>query len=217
MVCIGPGPGPKNVLAEDTNGYQVVVPYAIWKHKMKNDAGERLSDMRAASGLGPVAISPDGWVYPLRKEPMSTTDKVYLFKTGQVQAFVKDGVKQPAVKVGSHNGDTVYNITIQTDKQNYIDVAFWGADFGDAPSRIVEGCFVAVKGSYVANQPTPGGKVFHKINAFQATVQMPLAKLERQPVNQQAATVTPAVPAEQNVAAPAAAAPAAAPADTYDF
>lgn len=145
---------------------------------------------------------------------MSTPDKVYLFKTGQVQAFVKDGVKQPAVKVGTHNGDTVYNITIQTEKQNYIDVAFWGADFGDAPSRIVEGCFVAVKGSYVANQPTPGGKVFHKINAFQATVQMPLAKLDRQPVNQQAPVAAPAAAAE--VTAPADAT-AAAPAESYDF
>lgn len=34
MVCIGPGPGPKNVLA-DVGGKLVVYPYAIWKHKIK--------------------------------------------------------------------------------------------------------------------------------------------------------------------------------------
>lgn len=37
MVCIGPGPGPKNVLAQGLNGFLVVVPYAVWKHKLKNE------------------------------------------------------------------------------------------------------------------------------------------------------------------------------------
>lgn len=35
MLCIGPGPGPKNVLAERVeDGARLVVPYAVWKHRM---------------------------------------------------------------------------------------------------------------------------------------------------------------------------------------
>lgn len=34
MVCIGTGPGPKNVLAEDREGNRAVVPYMTWKHKL---------------------------------------------------------------------------------------------------------------------------------------------------------------------------------------
>lgn len=36
MICIGPGPGPKNVLAQTPEGL-VVVPYAIWKHKLSKE------------------------------------------------------------------------------------------------------------------------------------------------------------------------------------
>lgn len=35
MVCIGSGPGPKNVLCERvSDGRRLVVPYAVWKHKL---------------------------------------------------------------------------------------------------------------------------------------------------------------------------------------
>lgn len=34
MLCIGRGPGPKNVLALMPDGTKTVVPYAIWKHKL---------------------------------------------------------------------------------------------------------------------------------------------------------------------------------------
>lgn len=34
MVVIGPGPGPKNVLAERSDGFRLVVPYSVWKRKM---------------------------------------------------------------------------------------------------------------------------------------------------------------------------------------
>ena len=34
MLYIGPGPGPKNVLVQMPDGAKVVVPYAIWKHKL---------------------------------------------------------------------------------------------------------------------------------------------------------------------------------------
>lgn len=40
MVCIGPGPGPKNVLVEFEDGSKTVVPYAIWKHKLSKQQGE---------------------------------------------------------------------------------------------------------------------------------------------------------------------------------
>lgn len=44
MICIGLGPGPKNVLVEDEHGKHVVVPYAIWKHKLSKET--RLSEGR---------------------------------------------------------------------------------------------------------------------------------------------------------------------------
>lgn len=34
MLCIGAGPGPKNVLVLMPSGEKLVVPYAIWKHKL---------------------------------------------------------------------------------------------------------------------------------------------------------------------------------------
>jgi len=37
MVCIGTGPGPKNVFAESVDGMKVIVPYAIWKFKLKEE------------------------------------------------------------------------------------------------------------------------------------------------------------------------------------
>lgn len=37
MVCIGTGQGPKNVLAENREGQRIVVPYAIWKHKLSKE------------------------------------------------------------------------------------------------------------------------------------------------------------------------------------
>lgn len=34
MLCIGRGPGPKNVLALLPDGRKIVYPYAIWKHRV---------------------------------------------------------------------------------------------------------------------------------------------------------------------------------------
>lgn len=44
MVCIGAGPGPKNVLVEFSDGSRLCVPYAIWKHKLSKQQGGSLSD-----------------------------------------------------------------------------------------------------------------------------------------------------------------------------
>jgi len=52
MVCIGPGPGPKNVLAERWDGHQVCVPYAIWKHKLSKET--RVSDKTYVTAIGVV-------------------------------------------------------------------------------------------------------------------------------------------------------------------
>lgn len=49
MVCIGTGPGPKNVLVEFADGTQMCVPYAIYKHKIKEF---RLSDKEFATAVG---------------------------------------------------------------------------------------------------------------------------------------------------------------------
>lgn len=40
MVCIGPGPDPKNVLAVNRDGIHVVVPYAVWKHRLSKERYE---------------------------------------------------------------------------------------------------------------------------------------------------------------------------------
>lgn len=33
MICIGRGPGPKNVLVQQPDGKKVVVPYPVWKYR----------------------------------------------------------------------------------------------------------------------------------------------------------------------------------------
>lgn len=64
MVCIGPGPGPKNVLAEDDNGHRVVVPYRIWKFKLKPK--EAPVEKQYISTIGIVQqFKKDGVLQPL--------------------------------------------------------------------------------------------------------------------------------------------------------
>lgn len=50
MVCIGPGPGPKNVLVEEPDGRRVVVPYAIWKHAYKKET-DIADEFRTVTGI----------------------------------------------------------------------------------------------------------------------------------------------------------------------
>lgn len=56
MVCIGPGPGPKNVLAEYEDGRRVVVPYAIWKHQLSKE--NPIADKVYRSVIGAVQFPP---------------------------------------------------------------------------------------------------------------------------------------------------------------
>lgn len=44
FICIGSGPGPKNVMFETHEGVRVVTAYALWKHKYK---GEVVADAKA--------------------------------------------------------------------------------------------------------------------------------------------------------------------------
>lgn len=140
---------------------------------------------------------------------MSSEDKVYVVVAGIVQAFMKEGVKQPAVKQGNANGNVVYNVTIQTQKGGYVDIALWAADFGDAPAKITEGTVLWVKGA-LTRTPKNNGGFWNKVNAFTCTASLPMTKLPREIVNQQ-----PAAPVAAE-AAPAEAV-AAAPAADYDF
>ncbi len=139
---------------------------------------------------------------------MSDAKKQYVTATGIVQAFVKDGVKQPAVRVGNANGQTVHNITIQTSTQSYVDIALWG-EYEHMAAKIGEGFFVAVRGAYTQNESN--GKVYHKISAYQLTVVPCVQRVEREVVNQVAQAPA---PAEAVAAAPA---PAAAPASANPF
>lgn len=117
MVCIGAGPGPKNVLAERTDGYRTVVPYAIWKH--------RLSKERSMSG---------------------TSEGVYVVAGGIVQQFKKDGAFKPVLNTNDVNGQQVSNFTIKTlVTQKLVSVALW-PEFAALVPHITKGAFVAVEG-----------------------------------------------------------------------
>lgn len=50
LLVIGPGPGPKNVLALLNDGSKVVIPYAIWKHKLSKE--KQLAEFKEFKGAG---------------------------------------------------------------------------------------------------------------------------------------------------------------------
>lgn len=110
--------------------------------------------------------------------------KVYRYETGIVQAFTKDGVKQPAVKVGNHNGQNVYSFTIKSatvdsrGQQAYFDVSMWSGDFGDVGAKVTEGCFVAVDGQ-LKQKPKEGGGFWNTITASRIAIVPGVVKLER--------------------------------------
>ncbi len=119
---------------------------------------------------------------------MSDDTKVYLTAHGMVQAFVKNGVKQPAVRVGESNGQQVYNVTIKLDDQKdasgkpiYVELAFWSGDWGNAPAGIEEGFWCNVDGQYRAEGEQ--GQ-FHKITPMRAVVVPCMKRLPRENVNQ---------------------------------
>src|SRR3954469_231913 len=58
MICIGAGPGPKNVLVEYEDGFRTAVPYAVWKHKLSRPSGGQLSDTTYASVAGFIQFDP---------------------------------------------------------------------------------------------------------------------------------------------------------------
>lgn len=134
---------------------------------------------------------------------MSDVKKPYAFVIGQVQAFTKDGVKQPACKVGDANGQAVYNFTIKTANGNLVDIALWSEYAHVAPS-IGESFVMFVDGP--VSQREYNGKTYTKIDAKRLSVIPAVVPQEREIVN--AAAPVAAAPAEAAVAAaPAAAAP----------
>ncbi len=133
------------------------------------------------------------------EEHMSdSVKKPYAFVIGQVQAFTKDGVKQPACKVGDANGQAVYNFTIKTALGNLVDIALWSEYAHVAPS-IQESYIMFVDGP--VSQREYQGKVYTKIDAKRLSVIPAVVAQEREIVNQVAAA-----PVVAPVAAPVAAA-----------
>ncbi len=121
------------------------------------------------------------------EEHMSdTVKKPYAFVIGQVQAFTKDGVKQPACKVGDANGQAVYNFTIKTALGNLVDIALWSEYAHVAPS-IQESYIMFVDGP--VSQREYQGKVYTKIDAKRLSVIPAVVAQEREVVNQVAAPV----------------------------
>lgn len=139
------------------------------------------------------------------------TKKPYVTAVGIVQAFTKEGVKQPAVRTGEANGQPVWNFTIKTATQSYVDVALWSEYAASAP-HILEGMGVMVDGPY--EQRVHNGNTYHKISAARLVVIPGVVRAEREVVN--APAVAAPVAAELNGTAPVAA-PAAEVANPFQF
>lgn len=144
---------------------------------------------------------------------MSDTKKPYCFAMGMVQAFVKNGVKQPAVRTADTNGGQVHNIVIKTNSQAYLDVAIWENSFPGLGAGIQEGTVIFVDGPYEESQGN-NGQTFRKITASRiagvpgkAAVRNDVVNPVQQPAAMQAQTAPVAQPA----------APAAAPQTTTPF
>jgi hypothetical protein len=133
---------------------------------------------------------------------MSEESKQWATAVGIVQSFVKDGVRQPAVKAGqTQNGQVVHNFTIQGASQTYVDVALWQEYAHVAPS-IQAGFGIMVRGPLTITQGQTG-KQFYKINAAELIVVPCVARQEREVVN--------VAPVQQVAAAPVVQQPAVAP------
>jgi hypothetical protein len=149
---------------------------------------------------------------------VSDAPKQYANAFGMVQAFVKEGVRQPATRTATVNGGTVTNFTIKTLAGNYVDIALW-QEYAHVAGAIQEGFAVYADG--VLNSRESNGKTFHQITPYRLVVMPTVARQEREVVNQApaaapvaaapvaAAPVAVADPFTQQAAAPvAAAAPA---------
>jgi hypothetical protein len=153
MVCIGPGPGPKNVLAERvSDGLKTVVPYAIWKHKLSKE--ETVS------------------------EP---SEGVYVVLGGIVQQFKKDGELTPVTRTNAVNNQNVSSFTVKTfPGQKLVSISLW-SEFQHLVPSIVKGAFVAVEGKM--REETKNGVTYYNVSASQISVVLPVSRVEREVVN----------------------------------
>ncbi len=152
--------------------------------------------------------------------------KPYVYATGMVQAFTKEGVKQPAVRSSDVNGQIVHNVKIKTSNQGYVDVALW-SEFAAVAPKIGEGYIVFVDGPYELREVN--GVKYHKINATRLAVLPCCTRVERPVENAAPAADTTFAPTDDPVAAAqaalaaaqaaagAAAAPAPEPANAFNF
>lgn len=116
MLCIGTGPGPKNVLSVDDSGRRVVFSYRAWKALPKG---------------APVAEGTEG---------------TWVVMGGVVQQFKKDGNFTPVVRSNNVNGQNVDNFTIKTfPGQKLVSVSLW-PEFAGLAAHLKKGAFVALEG-----------------------------------------------------------------------
>lgn len=117
MICIGTGPGPKNVLSTDERGRRVVYSYRAWKALPK---GARVSDQDQG---------------------------VYIVAGGIVQQFKKDGEWKPVVTTNVVNGQNVSSFTMKAfgPQQALLSVTLW-SEYEHLVPHIVKGAFVSLEG-----------------------------------------------------------------------
>lgn len=117
MLCIGTGPGPKNVLSIDERGRRVVFSYRAWKALPK--------------GV-PVPEGDQG---------------VWTVAGGVVQQFKDGDSYKPVCRTNTVNGQNVSSFTIKAfgPAQVLISVSLW-SEFEALVPHIVKGAFVSVEG-----------------------------------------------------------------------
>jgi hypothetical protein len=133
----------------------------------------------------------------------SETKTQYAYVSGIVQAFTKNGVKQPAVRVGDANGQTVYNVKIKTANQNIVDIAMWSGDWGDTPAAIEEGFIIHADGA-VKQDPNPNDptKPYTSVTMYRGAILKGLTKLPREVVNAQPAAAVGSAATGANASSP---------------
>lgn len=110
--------------------------------------------------------------------------KQYAYAHGIVQTFVKDGVRQPAVRRADLTAGTVYNFTIKTPNGNYVDIALW-AEYHHIAEHIREGYVVDADGTLVQTPKQNGQGYWSKITPYRLAVVPCVERKERPIVNQQ--------------------------------
>ena len=131
-----------------------------------------------------------------------TVKKPWTTVIGTVEAFTKNGVKEPAVKQGDANGQPVYNLTIKTLTQGkFIDIALW-SEYAHVAGQIQDGYLLVVGGPVTVREHN--GNQYFKIDAKKLTIVPTVVPQEREVVNQVGQNSTPAAVAAAPAAAPVA-------------